>query len=85
MKQGFYTYAPLSLMLLKRSGGHLIFMEGKQIEKSQYLEIELPSLSAGDYVVVYKAEMRSGMNLHRKVVTHIYSQQELPIRRIKST
>ncbi len=66
--RGSYQYAPLKLILAKVVKDKLInpssatpdadslsFIEGDYVQQS-HLDIELPSLAAGDYVMLFRAE-----------------------------
>ena len=54
-------------------------------EKSQLVQIELPGLSAGDYLILIKADMTSGQNPFRKLVTSIYSKDPIEIKRVPAS
>jgi hypothetical protein len=62
MKKGTktYHYSPLKFILCKvhKDGDqeYVTFIDGDSIEFAQQADIELPSLTAGEYLVFYQAK-----------------------------
>ena len=88
MKKGMkpYYYAPLKMVLCKiiKDGDleYVAFVDGDSIEMAQQADIELPSLTKGDYIVLYAAKHNPQDNPLRKIVLDIYAPDPVKVQRM---
>jgi len=90
--RGSYQYAPLKLILTKveqegtapqKTEQHQLFLEGEYIQY-QHAHIELPNgLDAGEFVLFLRAEW-SPLNPVRRLVTQIYAQDPVDLKRMNN-
>lgn len=91
--RGTYQYAPMKVMLAKivkdkdinpssktPDDDVIAFVDGDYIQYS-HASIELPGLSAGEYMVFFAAEW-APLNLMRKLIFNIYAPDPLEVRRV---
>jgi len=59
------------------------FVIGEYLDGVQHIHLELPSLSAGDYMIFIKADWTRD-NKFRKLISNLYLPQQVPIVRESS-
>ncbi len=89
--RGSYKYAPLKLMIAKiikstpgvpgdKPCDELAFLDGDYM-CYQHAHVEVPRLSAGEYVIFFKAEW-SSLNPQRKLIMNIYAPDPIDMIRV---
>lgn len=88
MKKGTkqYFYAPLKMVLCKivKDGDleYVSFVDGDSIEMACQADIELPSLTQGEYVLLFAAKHNTQDNPMKKLVLDLYAPDPTKIQRI---
>ena len=94
--RGSYQYAPLKLILAKivkdkvinpssstPEQDSLAFIDGDYVQQS-HLDIELPTLAAGDYVIFFQAEWTKLTPL-KKLIVSMYAPDLIEMQRVSNS